>query len=224
MKDKVLISYHKDLKVSKNVQPVFFGKAKSVDYDAETNTELINPLQTVDEFTFYFLYCTINNITEKEQIASTQLLVLSSIMCKPLDFSLPIDSKDGKLTQIAKELSTPGKRPRTPNSIYQSVKRLRDKGYLVETEDRLIVPNAKFQYVRQVVKKQLETKGLATFDYIFKCFISNPNSKVNEQETISVDTGATGTSGSIPSDLESVPTQGRAEGFVREGGIGESSE
>jgi hypothetical protein len=205
MKDKVLLSYHKNLKVSKHVQPVFFGNVKAENYDPETNTEFVKPLQTVDEFTFYFLYCTINNITEKEQIASTQLLVLSAIMCKPLDFSLPIDSKDGKLTKIAEELSTSSKKARTPNSIYQSVKRLRDKGYLVETEDRLIVPNAKFQYVRQVVKKQLQQKGLATFDYIFKCFISNP--KNNVEEKVSSDSFPK-TDGQLPGSVPSNEVEG----------------
>ena len=91
-------------------------------------------------------------------------------MSRPLDFSLPIDSKDGKLTEIATELSLPDK-IRTPNAIYQSVKRLRDKGYLIEIEDRLIVPNAHFQRVRQIVKNQIAKKGFATFDYLFKCFI-----------------------------------------------------
>ena len=49
------------------------------------------------------------------------------------------DVKDS-LTKIAKELSTEDK-VRTPNAIYQSVKRLRDKGYLIEIEDRLIKLN-----------------------------------------------------------------------------------
>ena len=218
-KNKFLIGYHKNLKVSKHAQPVFFGKVSSIDYDPNTNTELVAPVQTIDEFTFYFLYCTINNVTEEEHIASTQLLVLSAIMCKPLDFSLPIDSKDGKLAKIAEELST-AKNVRTPNSIYQSVKRLRDKKYLVETEDRLIVPNAKFQYVRQVVKKQLEQKKFATFDYIFKCFIENKDGE--ETEEVLIEHGDLEVPRSISQVNESEADRTSTEDLVSEGGVEES--
>lgn len=165
------IKYHPKTKLSNYLNVISFGAIKEVEYDPETNEALVTPTQTIDEFTFYYLFCTINNITAKQAIADTQLLVLSAILSRPLDFSLPIDSKDGKLTEIAKELSTNAKL-RTPNAIYQSVKRLRDKGYLVEVEDRLIMPNAHFQRVRQIVKSQIAKNGFATFDCLFKCFIS----------------------------------------------------
>lgn len=171
---KLIIKYHKTHKVSNNVNVVSFGNVEETAYDYESNEAMVIPKETVNEFTFYYLFCTINNIIAKNSIADTQLLVLASIMAKDLDFSLPIDSKDGKLTDIARELSTP-KKVRTPNSIYQSVKRLRDKGYLVEIEDRFIVPNAHFQRVRHIIKGQIAKKGFATFDYLFKCFISNTN-------------------------------------------------
>jgi hypothetical protein len=162
-------SYHKKLKVNKNVTPVYFGKA--IEEEKEDGIEVI-PVKTIDEYTFYYLYCSINNITAKNKLAGTQLIVLSAIMNKPLDFSLPIDSKDNKLTRIAEELSTPDKE-RTANSIYQSVKRLRDAGYLVENEDKLIVPNATLQRVRYIVKREIAEKGMAAFDYLFKCYIKN---------------------------------------------------
>ena len=170
MEGKWILKHHKDYKVSEYANVVSFG---SVEVTASLDKEsVVSPKSFVDEFTFYYLFCTINNIIAKKSIADTQLLVLAAIMTKSLDFSLPIDSKDGKLTDIATELSTEDK-VRTPNSIYQSVKRLRDKGYLVETEDRLIVPNAHFQRVRYIVKNQIKKKEFATFDYLFKCYISN---------------------------------------------------
>ena len=162
-------NYHKKLKVNKNVTPVYFGKAVEEEGDVGV---VIAPMKTIDEYTFYYLYCSINNITAKVKLAPTQLIVLSAIMNKPLDFSLPIDSKDNKLTRIAEELSTEDK-PRTANSIYQSVKRLRDAGYLIENEDKLIVPNATLQRVRYIVKREIEEKGMAAFDYLFKCYIKN---------------------------------------------------
>jgi hypothetical protein len=170
LEGKWIIKYHDTHRVSHNANCVSFGSVEELAYDYESKEAIVKPIATVDEFTFYYLFCTINNIVAKKSIADTQLLVLASIMSRPLDFSLPIDSKDGKLTVIANELSTPEK-VRTPNAIYQSVKRLRDKGYLVEVEDRLIVPNAHFQRVRQIVKNQIIKKGFATFDYLFKCFI-----------------------------------------------------
>lgn len=169
---KWLLKYHDDYRVSTHANVVTFGNVEETAYEPDTNEAMVIPKGAVDEFTFYYLYCTINNIIANKSIADTQLLVLSAIMAKPLNFSLPIDSKDGKLTDIAKQLSTEEKK-RTPNAIYQSVKRLRDSGYLVETEDRLIVPNANFQRVRQIVKSQIRQKGYATFDYLFKCYISN---------------------------------------------------
>ena len=139
--ERWLAEYHPTTRVSKYNSLVVFGSAEETAYDEELNEAVLKPLDDIDEFTFYFLFCTINNVVANERIASTQLLVLSKIMSRPLDFTLPIDSKDGKLTKIAEELSTEDN-VRTPNSIYQSVKRLRDKGYLIEIEDRLIVPNA----------------------------------------------------------------------------------
>lgn len=166
-------NYHKKLRVNKNVTPIFFGKAEEVENNDGTVDISID--KTIDEYTFYYLYCSINNVTAKNKLANTQLVVLSAIMTKPLNFSLPVDSKDGKLTKIAEELSVDDK-SRTANSIYQAVKRLRDAGYLIENEDKLIVPNAILQRVRYIVKKEIESKGFATFDYLFKCYITENGS------------------------------------------------
>jgi hypothetical protein len=170
-------NYHKKLRVNKNVTPIFFGKADEV--EGENGEVDISLEKAIDEYTFYYLYCSINNITSKNKLANTQLVVLSAIMTKPLNFSLPVDSKDGKLTKIAEQLSTPDE-PRTANSIYQAVKRLRDAGYLIENEDKLIVPNAILQRVRYIVKREIESKGFATFDYLFKCYITEDGSNNKE--------------------------------------------
>ena len=162
-------NYHRKIKVNQNATLINFGKAEEIERD--DGVEVI-PEKTIDEFTFYYLLCSINNVTAKFKLANTQLIVLSAIMCKPLDFSLPVDSKDGKLTKIAEELSEMEGEKRTANSIYQSVKRLRDAGYLVETEDKLIVPSAQLQRVRYIVKREIEKNGFACFDYIFKCYIT----------------------------------------------------
>lgn len=172
MEEKIILKHNRNVRLAQHCHHIFYGRTRELSYDPETNTSYVEPKTEIDEMTFYYLYCSINNISEPpgKTIAATQLLVLSALMAKPLDFTLPIDSKAGTLTDLAEELSTEEDK-RTSNSIYQSVKRLRDKGYLIETEDRLIVPAAKFQYVRRVIKKQLQEQGYATFDYLFKCFV-----------------------------------------------------
>jgi hypothetical protein len=100
-------------------------------------------------------------------------------MAKPLDFSLTVDSKDNKLSEIAKELSSEGD-VKSANSVYQSIKRLKDSGYLIQIEGKFIVLNAKLQRVRYAVKKQLEKGEVATFDYLFKCYIKNENDEKQE--------------------------------------------
>lgn len=164
------IKYNNKHRLGLVTQIINFGLYKEKEYDKENNEAEVEIVKTVDEFTFYFLYCSIMNITAQVKLAESQIILLSAIMAKPLDFTLPVDSKDGKLTAIANELSTEDD-VKTPNSIYQSVKRLKDRGYLTETEDRLIVPSIKLQEVRQAIKKQIEEKGFATFDYLFKCVI-----------------------------------------------------
>lgn len=164
------IKYNNKHRLGQVTQVINFGLVKEKEYNKELNEGDVEIVKTVDEFTFYFLYCNIMNITATVKLAESQMILLSAIMAKPLDFTLPVDSKDGKLTAIAQELSTEDD-IKTPNSIYQSVKRLKDRGYLTETEDRLIVPSINLQEVRQAVKKQIQEKGFATFDYLFKCVI-----------------------------------------------------
>ena len=165
MKKKITAKYNKT-RLNKYTTCISFGSASELEGD---DIQINN---TIDEYTFYYLYCTIQNITAKDPIPDSQIMLLATIMCKPLDWNLPVDSKDGKLKQIASELSFDGQE-KSPNSIYQALKRLKDKNYLVEMEDKLIVLNSNFQNVRQAVKRQLNENGVACLDYLFKCYISN---------------------------------------------------
>jgi len=177
---KHIEKYSKKLRVSENHTRSLFGRYGVIedDNDGELYVKVVNG---INEWKFYYLYCCIRNVTAKHQLALTQMLVLSAIMAKPLDFNLPVDSKDGKLTEIAEFLSTDDN-VKTKNSIYQSVKRLRDSGYLKKTEDNLIVLDESLQHVRYNVKNQLEKKGFATFDHLFKCVIVNDKEKLKEDE------------------------------------------
>jgi hypothetical protein len=93
-------------------------------------------------------------------------------MLKPLDFNIAMDSKDGKLASLAEEINfIDNGKPRTANSIYQLIKKLKQQGHLVFNEDKMIVPIAAFQSVRRIVKEQFENSDYASFDYLFKCII-----------------------------------------------------
>ncbi len=166
------IKYSNKLKLDKNYSCFHFGRYNELDYNKDDNDADIEIAKTIDEYTFYYLYCNINNITAEKKIPDSLIIVLCKLMCKDIDYTLPVDNKDGKLTEIAKELSTDDKE-KTSNAIYLAVKKLKDAGYLVLTEDNFIVPNASFQRIRQVVKKQLTVNGYATFDYVFKSVIKN---------------------------------------------------
>jgi hypothetical protein len=156
------------VKVARNHTVKPFGKLNVL--NEENGTAEVEVVRGIPEYTFYYLYLYINNITAREKLTETEIIVLSAIMEKPLEFSLPKDAKDNKLTMIAQELSTPDKE-KTSNSIYQAAKRLRDKGYLIVNEDQLIFPNRILQDLRTMVKKNLEEKGFVAFDYVFKCVV-----------------------------------------------------
>lgn len=169
------ITYSKKLSVNKYNTFKAFGTFKEKgELDPMTKEIEVEVGKTISEYTFYFLYLSINNILQPKEnkLTETEMIILSAIMEKSLDFNLPVDSKDNKLSELAKELSTESYK-RTPNSIYQATKRLRDKAYLVTTEDKLIFPNKTLQELRGLIKKQLDEGGVATFDYLFKCVISN---------------------------------------------------
>ena len=172
MENKKWITYHKKYKVDRNCTKIQFGRAKPTGEFNGDNQEEVEITKVIDEFTFYYAYLTISNITSPDDanITPMQRLVLCALMVKPMDFCLPVDSKGNKLSDIAKELSNPGD-TKTPNSIYQSVKRLKDKGYLTYTEDKFVVIIARLQAIRSAVKAQLKKEGIATFDYLFKCYI-----------------------------------------------------
>jgi hypothetical protein len=167
------IKYSDKLRVNSLYTYKPFGLFKET--QREGNEADIEVLDSIPEYTFYFLYLSINNVVAKETLTDTQLMVMSAIMEKPLEFSLPVDSKDRKLSDLAVELSPAKGKKRSANSIYQTTKRLRDKGYLIINEDKLIVPNKTLQNLRKMVKGKLATDGHATFDYIFKCVIHGQN-------------------------------------------------
>lgn len=156
------IKKHKSLWVNSELGFAIFGKFK---LGSEEDTISIE--RTIDEFSFYCLYLSIANITLDEQLSETQIIVLATLMCKSNDFTLTIDGKGNRLVDLYKEIGRLSK-----NTIGAALKKLIEKKYLIENEDKMLVLCAKLQNVRGVVKTQIKTDGVAQFDYLFKCFVS----------------------------------------------------
>jgi hypothetical protein len=162
MKKQMLIEKSNKSFLNKHHSCIHYGKL-----DKEENV-----LTAMSEFNFYYLYCHIYNISAKEKLSETQMVLLCTLMLKPLDFNIAMDSKDGKLASLAEEINfIDNGKPRTANSIYQLIKKLKQQGHLVFNEDKMIVPIAAFQSVRRIVKEQFENSDYASFDYLFKCII-----------------------------------------------------
>lgn len=88
--------------------------------------------------------------------------LLSYIMCKDLDFNITYKDNHAQSKQIAEEI---GKTYSAVNKIY---KELKDKLFLIRTDDDLLMPNKELNNLRTVVKENIKRNGHATFDIIFK--------------------------------------------------------
>jgi len=63
---------------------------------------------------------------------------------------MPSNAKNNVQINLAKELG------RTPKSAYSAINRLKKAGYLVVTEDNLIMPNSELQKLRIITKQHLD--------------------------------------------------------------------
>jgi hypothetical protein len=154
------IKTNKHLWLSKECSFALFGKYK------KTSDTTIDVTKCIDEFTFYCLYLTIANLTLEDKLPESQILVAALLMTKSSEFTLSFDGKGTRVVEIAEELKNLSK-----NTIGLAIKKLKEKGFLVENEDKMLVLSAKLQNVRGVIKTQIKEKGYAEFDYVFKSFI-----------------------------------------------------
>jgi len=164
---QINFSPHKVEKLNKIIN---YGKYTLADDKATIN-------KSIDEFSFYYLYLSLLNISVSDEQKLTPVLHtgLAVIMNKPLTFTIPLDSKSGVLEGLTNELlseDTEDRRAKNPPNIYQIINKLKAKGYLViNKEDNIVSLNNELRTVQYRVKKQIETNGYATFDYIFKSVI-----------------------------------------------------
>lgn len=138
----------------------------------------------ITEFDFYkcFLYlkaglskAAYKDDLAEEALTSVNIDYLAAIMSKPLDFSMPIKSKNFVQVKLAEQLN------KTPKSAYSAIHRLRKKGYLVKTEDNIIMPNQELQRLRVVTKKHLKELGCFPVSYLLNFIVvSNTDSILSE--------------------------------------------
>lgn len=123
----------------------------------------------VDEITFYkcFLYLKsglARTIYEDDKIdrslTAVNIEYMATIMAKPMEFTMPCNSKNDVQKNIAKELG------RTARSAYSAINRLKKSGYLVTTEDDLIMPNRELQMLRKVTKTHLDKLNCFPVSYM----------------------------------------------------------
>lgn len=143
---------------------------------------------TISEYDFYkcFLYLKagLSKAAYKDDLAdetltSVNIDYLAAIMSKPLTFSMPVKSKNSVQANLAEELG------KTPKSAYSAIHRLRTKGFLVKTEDNLIMPNPELQKLRIYTKKHLQELGCFPVSYLLNFIVvaNEENYLENERKT-----------------------------------------
>lgn len=129
---------------------------------------------TISESDFYkcFLYLKagLSKAAYKDDLAdetltSVNIDYLAAIMSKPLTFSMPVKSKNSVQANLAEELG------KTAKSAYSAIHRLRTKGFLIRTEDNLIMPNNELQKLRVYTKKHLEELGCFPVSYLLNFIV-----------------------------------------------------
>jgi DNA-binding MarR family transcriptional regulator len=111
------------------------------------------------------------NDNSDEFLTAVNILYMATIMSKPLDYSMPAKSKKNIQHDLAKELD------KTQQSAYNAINRLKKAGFLVVSEDDLIVPNDELQNLRVVTKAHLEKLGCYPMSYLLN-FVVVKNAEV----------------------------------------------
>lgn len=125
---------------------------------------------TEKEFYSLFIYirqciAKIKNLDYADYITHVNIEYLATIMCKPLEYNLPVKGRTSSQVDLAEELG------RNPQSAYNAIYRLKKAGYLIATEDNLIVPNHELQTLRKVTKAHLEKLGVLPVSYLLNILV-----------------------------------------------------
>jgi|TARA_R110000851_G_scaffold8694_4_gene33447 hypothetical protein len=153
---------------------------ESVHYKNSAKVE--STKDVMGEYQFYIMYLTMlstangfvetksetGKVIKKPTLTPTHVIYLAKLMSKPLDFTIPTNSKSNKITQIAAELG------KTAQSFYNALHKLKKHGWVYVTEDSNIKLKTNLENVRIMVKLQLEGNGgVAFWDSLFRYTIAN---------------------------------------------------
>lgn len=163
------------------VENITAFEASAVD---ENNYATFTIQETLSEKEFYKMWLYLRNalartayIDDKIDTSITPVNVdyMAEIMAKPLSFTMPSKSKNNVQTKLAEQLG------KNAQSAYSAIHRLRKAGYLIKTEDNLIVPNPNLEKLRKITKKHLQTLGTFPISYLMNIIVS-PEKPLSEDK------------------------------------------
>lgn len=120
---------------------------------------------------FYKLYLELNNIIGYRRkgadivdmrLAPTPIDLLIHLMMKGDDYTIVFRNKDATLIKLGKELN------KSPASIYSTLTKLRNAGYILKDEDNLLILNKELRDLILIVREQTEKGEPLKFDFLFK--------------------------------------------------------
>ena len=118
--------------------------------------------KAVSEIAFYKCFLQLRTalaktVYENKKLKLTDVTIeyMSLIMSKPMEFTMPANSKNSVQMGLANELG----------------RSLKQAGYLVVTEDSIIVPNPELQTIRKITKAHLEKKKSFPVSYMLNFIV-----------------------------------------------------
>lgn len=170
--DKIKVRLRKDYRffntITENIGS-FSIDSETIDQNKENQIVGARVDGPVSELDFYKCFLHLKSGLSKTvyedssaKLTDVTIEYMATIMSKPLDFTMPSNAKNKVQMDLAKELG------RTSKSAYSAINRLKKGGYLVVTEDNIIMPNSELQKLRVVTKAHL--KNMENFPV---CYMMN---------------------------------------------------
>lgn len=128
-------------------------------------------IKSIDEFTFYRIYLELDNVVgvriiDNEvvnvNLTPVEIELLAYILSQPLDYELTYKENKKMIKEVADILG------RTAGSVIKSFGCLKEKQYLVKTNDGTFIPFAKLNDLRIKTKMSIEKNEHFCHDYLFR--------------------------------------------------------
>ncbi len=158
-----------NINYSKHSKTVQYGKyTKEYVGPGESKT---NVIKSINKATFYKLFISLNNVIGVRQLGAeiietrlspAPLELLIHLLNKDEDFTIIFRNKKAVMKQLADELG------KSPSSIYGTIAKLRETGYIIKDEDNLLTLNKELRDLKKGVEYCLSRRQPLTFDFIFK--------------------------------------------------------